>query len=170
MADDTFHIDRSELERVFVRRAAKQFEDMQRRVSETEEITTAGVEATATLQQATFVTLSPNADLSNEYVLGVGSGLRLVPGTGAVTLFSDAPRLPAGHSLSFITSGNSQIAVPITGTMATREGAETLAQKTLAAPKLSGLGDYVNDAAAAAGGVPVGGVYRNGSVLMVRVA
>lgn len=32
------------------------------------------------------------------------------------------------------------------------------------------LGNYVNDAAAAAGGVPIGGVYRNGSVLMVRVA
>lgn len=32
------------------------------------------------------------------------------------------------------------------------------------------LSDYANDAAAAAGGVPVGGVYRNGSVLQVRVA
>ena len=31
------------------------------------------------------------------------------------------------------------------------------------------LGDYANDAAADAGGVPVGGLYRNGSVLMVRV-
>ena len=30
-------------------------------------------------------------------------------------------------------------------------------------------GNYANDAAAAAGGVPVTGVYRNGSVLMVRV-
>lgn len=33
-----------------------------------------------------------------------------------------------------------------------------------------GLGNYANDAAAAAGGVPVKGMYRNGSVLMVRVA
>ena len=30
------------------------------------------------------------------------------------------------------------------------------------------FGNYVNDAAAAVGGVPVGGIYRNGSVLMVR--
>lgn len=29
---------------------------------------------------------------------------------------------------------------------------------------------YANDAAAAAGGVPIGGRYRNGSVLMVRAA
>lgn len=32
------------------------------------------------------------------------------------------------------------------------------------------LGNYVDDAAAAAGGVPVNGLYRNGSVLMVRVS
>lgn len=32
------------------------------------------------------------------------------------------------------------------------------------------FGNYANDAAAAAGGVPVGGIYRNGSVLMVRTA
>ncbi len=31
------------------------------------------------------------------------------------------------------------------------------------------LGNYANDAAAAGGGVPVGGVYRNGSVMMIRV-
>jgi hypothetical protein len=34
----------------------------------------------------------------------------------------------------------------------------------------SALGNYANDAAAAAGGVAVNGVYRNGSALMVRVA
>jgi len=32
------------------------------------------------------------------------------------------------------------------------------------------LGNYANDAAAAVGGVGVGELYRNGSVLMVRVA
>jgi|TARA_R110000868_G_scaffold19297_1_gene83068 hypothetical protein len=32
------------------------------------------------------------------------------------------------------------------------------------------LQDYANDAGAAAGGVPLGGFYRNGSVVMVRVA
>jgi len=34
----------------------------------------------------------------------------------------------------------------------------------------TGLGNYVNDAAAAAGGVPLNGLYRNGSLLMTRVA
>ena len=35
---------------------------------------------------------------------------------------------------------------------------------------LSTLGNYSNDAGASAGGVKVGGMYRNGSVLMVRVS
>lgn len=35
---------------------------------------------------------------------------------------------------------------------------------------LAALGNYANDTAAAAGGVPIGGMYRNGSILMVRVA
>lgn len=43
----------------------------------------------------------------------------------------------------------------------------------LPASNLSGLAslpNYANDTAAAAGGVAVGGLYRNGSVLMVRVS
>ena len=35
---------------------------------------------------------------------------------------------------------------------------------------LAGLPNFSNDTAAATGGVPVGGMYRNGSVLMVRVS
>ena len=34
----------------------------------------------------------------------------------------------------------------------------------------TGLGNYVNDAAADVGGVPIGAFYRNESVVMVRVA
>ena len=30
--------------------------------------------------------------------------------------------------------------------------------------------NFLNDAAAGAGGVPIGGIYRNGSVVMIRVA
>lgn len=43
--------------------------------------------------------------------------------------------------------------------------------KTSTAVVLSAtIGNYANDAAAQAAGVPVGGIYRNGSILMVRVA
>lgn len=36
-------------------------------------------------------------------------------------------------------------------------------------PNLAASTSYANDAAAAAGGVPIGGYYRNGSVVQVRV-
>ena len=35
---------------------------------------------------------------------------------------------------------------------------------------LNELPDHANDGAAATGGVPVGGLYRNGSVIQVRVS
>jgi len=41
---------------------------------------------------------------------------------------------------------------------------------TLSTLSFTSLGNYVNDAAAASGGVAVGSVYRNGSVLQVRVS
>ena len=63
-----------------------------------------------------------------------------------------------------------QVLGPLTGILATVGNIETLTNKTLAAPKLSGLGDYADDAAAAGGGVPVGGVYRTGSALKIRVS
>lgn len=34
----------------------------------------------------------------------------------------------------------------------------------------TGLADHANDGAAASGGISVGGLYRNGSIVMVRVA
>lgn len=47
-----------------------------------------------------------------------------------------------------------------------------VADGTISLTKENGalLDNFVNDAAAQAGGVPVGGLYRNGSVVMVRVA
>lgn len=35
--------------------------------------------------------------------------------------------------------------------------------------RFAALGNFANDAAAATGGVPVGGLYRNGSAVQVRV-
>ena len=37
-------------------------------------------------------------------------------------------------------------------------------------PVFPGLGNFANDAAANAGGVPIGGLYRNGSNLYIRVS
>ena len=58
------------------------------------------------------------------------------------------------------TSKNFVISVPAVadGTLSITKGDNSL------------FGNYANDGAAAAGGVPIGGIYRNGSVLMVRAA
>ena len=36
--------------------------------------------------------------------------------------------------------------------------------------EMPALGDYINDAAAAAGGIAIGGLYRNGNIVQVRIA
>jgi hypothetical protein len=46
---------------------------------------------------------------------------------------------------------------PAVGQLATQSGA------------FSGLGNFADDAAAEAGGVPVGGLYRNGNLVLVRL-
>lgn len=44
-----------------------------------------------------------------------------------------------------------------------------LSARFAALPPVTGLVDYADDAAAAAGGVPVAGYYRTGSVVKIRV-
>ena len=39
-----------------------------------------------------------------------------------------------------------------------------------ASPSITGLADYADDTAAAAGGVAVSGLYRTGSILKIRVS
>lgn len=169
MADETFFIDRRELARVFDQRAARQFEEMQQRLAETSERTTAGVEATDALSQASFVTLSPNAELENEFVLSVSGPLRIRTGPSGVNLTAAAPELQGDFEATFIVSGPTSLALPLMGTLATRQGAEMLENKTLAAPSVSGLVNAADDTAAGAAGVPVGGVYHDAGALRVRL-
>lgn len=169
MTDRTFFISRTELERVFNPRAARQFEELQERVATSAETTSANVDATEAMQQAAFVTLSPNTELPNEFVLSVGPGLSLTTGPGTVTLFSGAPQITGGHGVTFSVEGETLLVLPINGVVVTHSSTVTLSNKTLAAPKLSGLGNYADDTAAAAGGVPVNGMYHNAGALRVRL-
>lgn len=166
----TFRISRDELSRVFSPRAAKQFEQMQDAVVTQGDAIGSNVSATGVLRDATFLTLSANTELPNEYVFRWGAGLRLVTEPGIATLYSDAPRVEGTGTLRFVVPGDTVLALPLMGTLATQAGPETLANKTLVEPKVTGLVNAVDDAAAATAGVPVGGMYLNGSVAMVRVA
>jgi len=166
-------IRREVLERVFGdRKSAQAFEAQQAALGVVSEGTTAALADTASLKEATFVTLSANAELPNEHVLSVGQGLSLIAsGTGILLSLSlDAPRTSGGFRVTFVAEGDSTVAVPLTGILATRGNVETLGGKTLDRPSMIGLGDYADDTAAATGGIAVGGVYRTGSALKVRVA
>ena len=108
---------------------------------------TASVADTVAMRDATVLVLSANGEFTNEFQLVVGDGLGFDIEPGAFTLWVDV----IGRGI------------------VTLSRTETLSNKTLDAPSFTGLGNYANDAAAATGGVPIGGAYRNGSVMMVRV-
>ena len=73
--------------------------------------------------------------------------------------------------------GNIDASQIVSGTLANARIAESnvtqhQAALAVAAEKILGVGlsDFANDGAAASGGVAVGGLYRNGSVVQVRVS
>ncbi len=129
-------------------------------------------EATTRLQDAGVLVLAPNAEFQNERVLKLGRGLSAVDDGQYLTLRTSdtVPLVNNGFTVFFTVAGNAALVLPLTGTLATLANPETLSNKTLAAPKLDGVANYADDAAAAAGGVPIGGVYRTASALKIRVA
>jgi len=153
-------------------RAVKAFEQLTFATDETAALASSTAQATGALQDATFLTLSPNDGAPNERVLKLGHGLTASDDGSFLTLSLGlgAALVEGGFSVTLRAQGVTDLILPFSGTLATQDGQETFNGKTLNAPSLSGLGNYANDAAASAGGVAIGGVYRNGSVLQVRVA
>ena len=87
--------------------------------------------------------------------------------TNTIT-FTTAPA--AGLSFFGILMGDAlNTSTPSDGTVT---DAKVSAAAAISNSKISftGLGNYANDAAAATGGVAIGSLYRNGSVIQVRVA
>jgi hypothetical protein len=99
-------------------------------------------------------TTNPASDLhtiganSSWRIEGTSSEFTIQAQTGAVVLGSMAGAYP----LTFVTNNVARFKISGAGQVS-----------------ISGLANYANDTAAASGGVPVDGLYRNGSVLMVRV-
>jgi hypothetical protein len=77
-------------------------------------------------------------------------------------------------NISFLDSGAvARVAIAIDGANTLQLGAAALANMNINAPKTVFAtlpGNYANDAAAAAGGIVIGGIYRTASALMVRVS
>ena len=148
------------------------FEEQQITVEQTAVASGESAAATTAIQDATVLTLSANEAFTNERVFTPYNGITGEDDGAHLKVRVDVTvaRATGGHPVTFIATAPSSILVPPAGTLATVTGPETLINKTLQAPRLSGLGNYANDGDAAAGGVPVGGIYRDGSTLMVRVS
>jgi hypothetical protein len=147
------------LERHFAgdKRMIAQFEEMNNAVVDTQGQTVANVAATELLQDATVIVLSSNGAFTNERVLKLGDGLEAVEdGTFVTVSLKDVAR-SQDYGVTFIAEGDSQIFVPLAGTMVTFEHAGDK------------LGNYASDAAAAAGNVPIGGLYHNAGAVRVRL-
>jgi hypothetical protein len=46
----------------------------------------------------------------------------------------------------------------------------SLTSPAMSTPSITGLSDFADDAAASAGGIAIGGAYRTGSIIKVRIA
>lgn len=110
--------------------------------------------ATTAIQNATVLTLSPNAALNNERVVTFDpAGFAVVDtgpnGTLTVSLFSVA-QTNGGYPVTFNAVSETHIDVPSSGTMLTTANAGSTIFP----------GPYASDAAAATAGVPLNGTYR----------
>lgn len=159
MAEEVARADRYMLAKHFGgdERTIRAFESLFNNVETQGASLASNAESTTALQDATVLTLSANEALTHERILKLAPGLEAVDdGTFLTIQLKDVARTE-GYGVTLIAQGETQLAVPLVGTVLVKEhiGAS--------------LGNYLNDAAAAAGGVPIEGLYRNGSVLMVRV-
>lgn len=167
-------IDRRMLAQVFPDnpRLVQAFEAQSQAVSETAAGLNTQAEATENIQDASVIVLAGNAAFTNERVLRLGPGLSGTDDGANLTLATSGrvPLVSEDFTLFITLAGDTTVAIPLSGILATISNVETLSNKTLAAPKIDGLGDYADDTAAAAGGVPVKGIYRTGNALKVRLA
>lgn len=151
------------------RRLVAAFEQQAQAVIENQETTGLQVEATQALQDATVLTLSPNGTLTNERVLKLGDGVRAVDDGTYLTLSVDdrVAHVAGGFRVDLTAQGDTALVLPLGGMLSTVDGDETLTNKTLEAAILNAA-EYATDAAAAAGGVPVGGLYTKAGAVFRR--
>ena len=153
-------------------RMIRAMEDQQLKV----EKATDGLQTTATsterIEAASVLVLASNNAFTNERVLALGAGISGIDDGTKLTLQTSiaVPIVGGGYSVNITAVGNSNIRIPLTGTLATVGNAETLGNKTLTAPKIGGIADYATDVAAAAGGVPINGLYHNAGAIRIRLA
>ena len=164
--------DRALLSRVFSDPAViLAFEQQSQSVEATSEQAAETQQVAETQQTSPVLTWAASSIFTNERILTGGPGVQLKnDGTNVAISLSAVPDIEGGHKVTFLVSAPTALYLPPSGVVSTIAGIETLSNKVLDRPKVAVWGNYMNDAAAAAAGVPIGGIYRNGSQLMIRTA
>lgn len=171
MSDQIHSIPRDLLEKYFEKdpRLISAFEAQSEAVETIMDPTTGAVQATSALQNATVITLSSNAVFNSEFILTNGDGTALEIAEGTVSIrVDDTVARTSGPKVTFVPPGPVTLGLPGEGTLISDAAPATLSQKTLDKPLVPGLVDAVSQAAAAAAGVPMWGMYRDGNDLKVR--
>ena len=152
-------------------RMIRAMEDQQKQVVESASGLQTTAETTEKIEQASVIVLAGNQAFTNERVLDLGRGISGTDIDGILTIQTSdvVPTVSGGFNVVLVAVGNSQVRLPLTGTLATVGNPETFERKTLDAPILTNIGNHANDAAAAGGGVPIGGVYHNAGALRIRL-
>jgi|SRR6187399_3023076 len=172
MAEHEAFVSRDLLEKYFGEdpRLLSAFETQARLVAETAEVVGGNVTATSRLQDATVVTLSPNDDLTNEFLLSGGDGTKLAITAGSVKVnVNNTVARVTANSVKFVPPANITLGLPGEGTLISDTYAASLYNKQLVKPLLSGLINAASNPDAAAAGVPIGGMYRDGTTLKIRL-
>jgi hypothetical protein len=149
---------RADLEQFFGSnpRLLREFEDQ----AQTVETISNGVADTQALKDATVIVLSANGDFTNERVLQIGDGIDIDITADTVTLSVKDVARTQDHQATFVPPADVLLFLPPDG---------MLVSTTTPLSQYPGFGDYANDAAAAAGGVPVGFPYHTTGAMKVRL-
>lgn len=123
-----------------------------------------GADASGAYWETDIDAVAPSARFSG---VVAGTGIDLWDGAA---LFSALSR-PSGTNVNVGNSGGFvQVVTSTTGFLVNCNGTEQMrVDSSKFTMNTANLGNYANDAAAAAGGVAVGQLYRNGSVIQIRI-
>lgn len=143
-------------------------------VTEAVEIADGAVSGTQRMQDATIVTLSQNEDLNNEFILKDGDGTTVTFVVGLVQIDVDKTvARAADNGVTFIAPAEVTLFLPVEGELTSNVAPQEMFNKNLNKPVLhqpvlSGLVNADTDSEAAAAGVALYGMYRDGNVLCIR--
>jgi hypothetical protein len=139
------------------KRMISAFEDMNAGAAEAQAATTANVAATSTIQDATVIVLSANEAFTNERILRLADGLEMFIDDTYATIRVSGVALAENFGVTLVAAGDSTLFVPLSGNLVAFENAGAR------------LGNYADDAAAAAAGVLINQLYHNAGAIRVRL-